>query len=172
MEFHTSRITKLDAANRQLDQAISLFFERGDMLSVHTLTGAAFQLFADIGKLDGVVSRYRSDELIRAGRMKEWIQVLNSTQNFLKHADRDPNEEHVYVEEGTILLLYEAVELAQRVAPLRGGARLAFQLWFISSYPEMIEPAVKDRLRAVDTFGIDQTDRRLWAELLRGHRER
>jgi len=172
MEFSTSRITKLDAANRQLDQAISLFFEKGDMLAIHTLTGAAFQLFADLGKLDGVVSRYRSEELIRRGRMRDWIQALNSTQNFLKHADRDPNEEHVYVEEGTILFLFEAVELAQRVAPLPGGARQAFQLWFISSYPEMIEPAVRDKLRAVDTFGIDQTDRHLWAELLRRRRER
>jgi hypothetical protein len=137
------------------------------MLSVHTLTGAAFQLFSDVGKVSGVVSRFRSDELIRPERMQEWIQALNSTQNFLKHADRDFGTEHRYVEEGTVLFLYEAVELAQRVMPETGRERLAFQLWFAFSYPDLVDPTFLARLQSANTFGIDQTDRDLWAQLLR-----
>ena len=160
-------LTKLEAADRQLNQAIRLFFERGDMLAVHTLTGTTFQLFADLGKTSGLVSRFRSDELIRPDRMRDWVNALNSTQNFLKHADRDADQKHSYVEEGTILFLYEAVELAQRVSPTTGGERLAFQLWFVFSYPEMIDPALFAQLAAANTTGIDQTDRDLWAQLLR-----
>ena len=89
MDSKVSVVTKRDAAVRQLDQAIRLFFRRGDMLAVHTLTGAAFQLFADLGKISDIVSRFRSEELIRPERMNEWVQALNNTQNFLKHADRD-----------------------------------------------------------------------------------
>src|SRR2546422_6130134 len=89
MTWEVAVISKREAAARQLDQAIRLFFRRGDMLSVHTLAGAAFQLLADLGKVSGIVSRYRSEVLIRPERMKEWVQALNSTQNFLKHADRD-----------------------------------------------------------------------------------
>lgn len=165
--FAASEITRRDAADRQLKQAIRLFFDRGDMLAVHTLTGAAFQLLADIGKVSGIVSRFRSTELIRPERMKEWIQALNSTQNFLKHADKDGALRHNYVEEATVLFLYEAIELAQRVSPATGGERLAFQLWFVFSYPEMVDQSFLARLEAVNTSGINQADRDLWAQWLR-----
>jgi hypothetical protein len=166
MDLKAIQITKLEAAERQLRQSIRLFFERGDMLAIHTLSAAAFQLFADVGKVSGVISRFRSDELIRPERMKEWISALNATQNFLKHADRDANSVHTYVEEGTVLLMYEAVELADRITPATGRERLAFQLWFVFSYPEMVDPAFLERLRAANPDGIDQTDRALWAEYL------
>src|SRR2546428_411992 len=112
------------------------------MLSVHTLTRAAFQLLADLGKVSGVVSRYRSDELIRPERMREWIEALNSTQNFLKHADKDANDALQYVEEGTILFLYEATELAARVGLAESRETLAFRLWFVFSFPELIDPTL------------------------------
>jgi hypothetical protein len=159
-------VSKRDAAVRQLNEAIRLFFRRGDMLAVHTLTGASFQLFADLAKISGIVSRFRSEELIRPERMTEWIQALNSTQNFLKHADRDPDETLSYVEEGTLLFLYEAVELAGRVLPQDTRERLAFRIWFVFSFPDLIEPDRLESLRAANTVGLDQTDRALWAQWL------
>jgi hypothetical protein len=167
MDLKVTNITKLEAAERQLRRAIRLFFERGDVLAVHTVTAAAFQLFADVGKLSGVISRFRSKELIRPEEMKKWSAALNATQNFLKHADRDADAVHPYVEEGTTLLLYETVELAERVAPTKSPERLAFQLWFVFSYPEMVDPAILARLRAANPDNIDQTDRDLWAEYVR-----
>ena len=137
------------------------------MLAVHTLTAAAFQLFADLGKVSGVVSRFRSTELIRPEKLREWIGALNSTQNFLKHADTDADEQHPYVEESTVLFLYEAVELAQRVSHKSGGERLAFQLWFAFSYPDLVDPDFLRRLKALNTYEIDETDRDLWGMLLR-----
>ena len=37
-------VTKLEAAERQLRVAIRLFFERKDMIAVHTLTAAALEI--------------------------------------------------------------------------------------------------------------------------------
>ncbi|MGH7713760.1 MAG: hypothetical protein ACREOG_20925, partial [Gemmatimonadaceae bacterium] len=111
------------------------------MLAVHTLAAASFQLFADLAKTSGIVSRFRSEELIRPERMQDWIQALRSTQNFLKHADRDPDVTLSCVEEGVILFLYEVVELAGRVFPKDSRERLAFRIWFVFSFPELIEPA-------------------------------
>jgi hypothetical protein len=166
MAWEVTVVTKREAAVRQLNQSIRLFFRRGDMLAVHTLTGAAFQLLADIGKISGVVSRFRSTELIRPDRMTEWIRALNSTQNFLKHAASDPEATHRYAEEGTILFLYEAVELAGRVISDDSRERLAFRLWFVFSFPEIIEPSVLEALRSANTVNLDQTDRALWARWL------
>jgi hypothetical protein len=51
MDPGSVKVTKREAASRQLNQGIRLFFDRGDMLAVHTLTAAAFQLFADLGQV-------------------------------------------------------------------------------------------------------------------------
>jgi len=166
MKWTVSIVTKREAAVRQLHQAIRLFFSKGDMLAVHTLTAAAFQLLTDIGRKSGAESRFRSEELVRPERMKDWVNALNSTQNFLKHADRDPDTTLRYVEEGTALFLYEAVELAERLVTGKSRERLAFHLWFAFSFPDLIESSALERLRAANTVGLDQTDRDLWAQWL------
>ncbi len=43
------KISKLDAARRQLITAIRLYFNHGDIVSVHTLSAAAFKTTQDIG---------------------------------------------------------------------------------------------------------------------------
>ena len=41
-------ITKLEAARRQLESAIFLYFEEKDPVSIHTLTAAAYNILRDI----------------------------------------------------------------------------------------------------------------------------
>ena len=43
-----SEITKVEAARRQLDCAIRLFFEDEDSLPIHTLAWAAFEVLFDL----------------------------------------------------------------------------------------------------------------------------
>src|SRR5262249_15499075 len=146
-----------------------LFFDGGDILAVHTLTAAAFQVFSGVGKTKGIVRRYRSEELIRPERMNAGSTALTATPNFLKHADKDPHAAHDYAEESTILLLYEAVELAQRVFPKdlnSGRERAVLKAWFTASFPELIIPEMLERLRAMNPTAVSTTDKALWAEYL------
>jgi hypothetical protein len=46
-------ITKLDAARRQLGIAISLWFQDGDEVAIHTLACAAHQIIHDINRHRG-----------------------------------------------------------------------------------------------------------------------
>ena len=46
----TQNITKLDAARRQLNQAIWLLFEDRDVVSIHTLACAATTILNDVAK--------------------------------------------------------------------------------------------------------------------------
>jgi hypothetical protein len=83
------RISKLDAARRQLDTAIKLFFDNEDGLSVHTLAYASFKVLFDIYPV------HQDDDF--AAKIDELISQIgwkrfNQTANFLKHADRDPHE--------------------------------------------------------------------------------
>lgn len=49
----TFRITKLEAAHRQLKSAIRLFFIDEDELAVHTVASAAYRLISDLKKKQG-----------------------------------------------------------------------------------------------------------------------
>jgi hypothetical protein len=104
-------ITKTDAAERQLNTAIRLFFENRDHLSSYALAVASREI------TDGVIKSRSSElyqrELARVGdplkvrlSYREELEVLikpefyknfltldHKWQNFLKHADKDPDAE-------------------------------------------------------------------------------
>lgn len=81
-------IDKAEAARRQIETAIDLYFDDGDALSVHTLAFASFKVLFDLyphrnqdgfaAKLDAVITR-------------EGWRSLSGVANFLKHADKDPD---------------------------------------------------------------------------------
>lgn len=81
-------ITKLDAACRQLELAIKLYFDNGDLVATHTLACAAREIFEKHCKLD---SRHRLFDQIRKNHTdatdKELWDVLNKARNFFKHPD-------------------------------------------------------------------------------------
>lgn len=81
------RISKLEAAQRQIDAAIRMLLNEDDILAVHTLAWAAYCIVTDVAKATnsgpgsaGVVFRQ-----LLGGYHRE-------IANFLKHADRDPND--------------------------------------------------------------------------------
>lgn len=83
------KISKSEAAKRQLETAIDLFFEGGDALSAHTLAFAAFKVLLNLyphRRNDDFGAQI--DKLIAEG--VGW-QRFSETANFLKHADRDPD---------------------------------------------------------------------------------
>ena len=73
-------ISKLEAAQRQLDCAIRLWFVDEDNLAIHTLAYAACCLLHDL------LEEQKREVL----RKFEASQKFGEVPNFLKHADRDP----------------------------------------------------------------------------------
>ena len=67
----TYRVSKIDAARRQLETAIRLFFYDIDFVSVHTLLCASHEIFVRIGESSGVHSiiRHRFKETFRGARI-------------------------------------------------------------------------------------------------------
>ena len=160
-------VTKREAAIRQLDAAIKLFFGEGDMVAVHTLVGASLGIMLDLGHPQGIQSSIRSSEYIYENRMKDWIIAINRTQNFLKHVDKDRDEVLQYSEESTILLIVEAVILAETLSfHQESKAQVAFKAWFFAAYPELIVPEALARIEAIGSLGVVQCERSLWASYL------
>lgn len=80
-------ISKIEAAARQLDTAIDLYFADADSLAVYTLAYASFKVLFDIyphSRKDGF--NVQIDEVIATEGWKK----MSRPANFLKHADRDP----------------------------------------------------------------------------------
>jgi hypothetical protein len=102
-------ITKLDAAERQLNTAIRLFFENRDRLSSYTLAVASREVTDDLieNKSDEVFQaeltrlgdpervrlsfREQYKDLIKPKHYKDALVLSRKLQNFLKHAGKDPD---------------------------------------------------------------------------------
>jgi hypothetical protein len=91
MISRTVRVSKLNAAQRQLKTAIALWFEDGDPVSVHTLAFAAYEIFHSVSEHR---DPYRRDLIFDTFHIKdeyrrEWLAVVKREANFFKHGDRD-----------------------------------------------------------------------------------
>lgn len=83
-------ISKIEAARCQLDTAIELWFKNGDGLSAFTLAYASFRLLGNLYAHQGTDGFGRAIERLtkERGAHKSMARIAN----FLKHADRDPED--------------------------------------------------------------------------------
>jgi hypothetical protein len=86
-------IAKLDAGKRNLAAAIKLFFERGDVVAVHTLAAAAQEVMRDIATARKLphTSILHDNPLVPEESRNDWHRAINAPRNFSKHADKDPD---------------------------------------------------------------------------------
>lgn len=126
------KVAKLDAARRQLETAVRLYFSEADPVSIHTLTSAAYQVLADVNRARGGAPMLKEQipTWVRPDASAEVKRRLNDAANFFKHADRDHDEVLEFSEGATELLLYDAVrkyrELTGETVPILG----VYDVWF------------------------------------------
>src|SRR6476620_10029318 len=82
-------VSKLDAALRQFDCAIRLWFSDGDLVSIHALVGAAYQIIHDINLKAGGKDILVDNDCIKAEFRTEVRNLVRKDFNFFKHADKD-----------------------------------------------------------------------------------
>ena len=140
------RLGKEDVAVKQLDIAIRLLFDGGDVVSVHTLACAAANLFRDMLKAkggetwqDAIIATYPRME-------REICQTLVRAQNYFKHADRDPEDALDFDEksndETIIVATLEYGDLLRVGAP-SGRTKITipmsvFQMWYFAKDPRVL----------------------------------
>jgi hypothetical protein len=132
-------ITKLEAARRQLDQAIKLFFEGRDALSIHTLASAAQGILRDIAKATGAqhLSILHDHPQIPPEHHKEWVRAINHPRNFFKHADKDSNGTLEFDEIENENLLLDSVFLYGTVTQKYLSSVNVYIGWFTTKNPEL-----------------------------------
>lgn len=123
-------VGRLDAANRQLDYAIVLFFREGDEVCIHTLVGAASILLTDLLEKQAPERSWdRRAQTANALSPSQYFNVVRNAQNFLKHAREDPSAildfDQVETEELMILAVTNSSELQHLSIP-----QSVYQLWY------------------------------------------
>lgn len=84
-------ISKLDAAKRQLETAIALWFDDGDAVSTHALAYAAYEIIHTISKKrdPNRAALLFDTPVIKDEYRKDFAIWLKRHANFFKHGDRD-----------------------------------------------------------------------------------
>ena len=126
-------VSKLEAARRQLETAVRLYFASQDDVAIHTLAAAAHQVLADLKKARGgapTISEYllsfASPELRKAAQ-----RHVATPENFLKHADHDPEGVLEFDPGLTELLLLQACTRYREFATEPSPVLMAFEGWVL-----------------------------------------
>lgn len=141
-------ITKLQAAERQLRVAIRLFFERRDLVAVHTLGAAAQEILRDLGGPRGIKSTIKNSDLIRPEYRKKVLDILNEPQNFFKHGQRGPDDQLKFYYDATAFFLLDAALLYVQLTGQQFPEVTVIIAWSIVKFPNILaaEAPLRNRL--------------------------
>ena len=78
--MNETRITKLQAAQRQIDAGIWMLFRNDDPVAIHTVAMAAFRILRDLVKQRGL--EHPVDSMLRPGKAKEFWGGVNGIRQF------------------------------------------------------------------------------------------
>ncbi len=126
-------VTKLDAANRQLNAAIRFLFASGDPIAVHTLALAAANVYSDLVDKHPEVKSWRERIRVDHGMTDAEIRkVLHRAWNFFKHGDRDPDAVLEFDTGEVEYIIFHATLECGEIAKTSIEMQV-FQLWFLAS---------------------------------------
>ena len=143
-------MTKLDAARRQLETAITLWFHEADPVSIHTLTGAAHKLLYDIKTKAGGPTMLPDPEGIHPEYLAEWRKILFRAQNFFKHADKDPKDTIFFAPQMIQALMLDACDCYRMLTHGQRPLMQLFMLWFMIHEPHFFWPHILQIRRDLD----------------------
>lgn len=171
MKIH---ISKLDAAKRQLDSAIALFFHSGDVISIHTLASASYDLLKALCDKNGINNyMVKNESFVREDKKMEFRQAINKAQNFFKHADRDHNSILEFSPEFSEYFLWDATHMYSQLTSEHPPLFMLYRLWIAAKHPDTIlmiyaTASVQgaDSLQALQSLNLDPNNREKFFELL------
>ncbi|MBV8210127.1 MAG: hypothetical protein JO133_08705 [Burkholderiaceae bacterium] len=151
--MNTIRLTKLDAARRQLDTALDLIFADRDPASIHTLVGAASTIISNLTEKGGSnVSWDRFAQQANKLAPGEYFRIMRAPQNFLKHAESDPDAGWDLDPDHALCLAFWAVMNLGNFGELTMQESV-FQLWFLATHAPDLDRDLPPYRQTRSVFG-------------------
>ena len=140
------RVSKLDAARRQLDCAIELWFAEKDDVSTHTLAAAAHQIIHDINKKRGGRDLFFDSIVIKDEYRAEFVALVKRDMNFFKHADKDVEGITEFIPLGSIMFMLFSTIGLQQLGERLNDVEDTFILWLTFHHPNWINEAYRKKI--------------------------
>jgi hypothetical protein len=139
-------ITKLDAARRQLLAAIHVHWYLQEPLAVYTLAANAWEICNALLKRTTRLRMFAEFAGVHGKPEKELIDLFNGPRNFVKHADRDPDDKAPDLDDSDCDAMIEVAcmdyLLISNRSPLFFGLYIA---WYSALYPEKTGAFFRER---------------------------
>jgi hypothetical protein len=135
---------KIAACRRQIDTAIWLWFNDGDIVSIHTLTDAAFGILDQLYQKRnwGRPMPLDDDPKLTTPQRRNYRKKVREAGAFGKHAQYDHDRAYQYSKSFIKAYLAFAITAHARLEDVGpGGLQPMFSLWFSLHYPHLIESA-------------------------------
>lgn len=156
-------VSKLDAAKRQIETALRLYFSSGDPVSIHTLIAAAYNVIRDINRKRGGDKLYAKEGLldyVRKGQEKKVWRLINKAENFFKHADHDHNDTIDFDPVQSELFFFEACSAYAKLTGEFPPLFRIYQGWFIANHSNFFNfPQEQQRIISMSASEIVQMGR-------------
>ena len=159
-------LSKTEAARRQLVVALRLYFNWGDEIAIHTLAAAARQLLCNLCTHQGITHPLLLDQLLKDLVKPEYREEVRrkfrESQNFFKHADRDPAGVITFNPETTEYMLLEAVEAYTVLTGEHIPELHAYRGWWLLHHQYCLAEAPEEFLRRLNGVAYEQCQRTLY----------
>ena len=133
------KVSKLEAAKRQLETVIRLYFSNGDPVSIHTLTAAAYNILHDVTKQKGAEPMVIKGQMLDYAK-PEYRQMIkgkvSEAENFFKHADRDHEATLDFNPDMSDLLIIDACAQYKKLAGEEPPLFVIYRIWFTANYTD------------------------------------
>jgi hypothetical protein len=136
-------LNKFDAATRQLDTAISLWFSGGDAVSIHTLACSAHQIIHDINQQKGWHDLLYDSLVIKKEFQPEFKRFLKSHYNYFKHSKKDIDKTIEFDSSLTELIILFSIIGLELFGIKQNDIRKAFTFWHAIQYPDRFTEKLK-----------------------------
>jgi hypothetical protein len=137
-ELKKLAITKLDAARRQLETAITLWFHDADPVSVHTLVMASHGILRALNKQRGGQPMLGDPaSYVRPGFEKRVADMFVKASNFFKHGAKDPLATHYFAPESNQYMIFDACNAYMSQVPEQRPLMWTFILYLAFHEPRL-----------------------------------
>ena len=149
-------ISKLEAAQRQLRTAITLWFTGGDPVSIHTLAYAAYEIIHAVSKrLNPGRRDLLFDSLVVKDQYRnEFNLLLKKHANFFKHGNRPEEEKTEFPPAASDLFIIYSILGLSTCSVARSDEEGAFMAWTHIHNPNFLTE--KGRKMLGDALAVEE----------------
>ena len=137
IKYPEVKISKVDAAKRQLETAIRLYFHNADPVSIHTLAFAAHTILSDLNKKKKGFPMLLDGVLVPEKFRKKFKRIINTAKNHFKHANKDPNATVDFRPHTNEFVLLDACEKYLDLTGENVPQFAIFKSWFLLKNPDL-----------------------------------